>query len=616
MPRRVRKQALLDITLPMRRASWARRMVAAVILGGLFLLPALTTSPYVISIAAVIAVNAALALSVVILMGFAGELSFAYGVLFGTGAYLAWAIDSRTGSPLLGIAVGTLGATVAGLAVAIPAARIRGFQLALATFAMGIAGVDVFAAISGWDGTLDVRRLEIAGQEIGSPSSQLLFWAAVLLAMYLVVLTVSQGPLGRRFLLLKSDDATARSLGVNVAQTRSLAFALSAFILGLLGSFYPSVLGLLQPSSFSFQTVVTLLVTVILGGIAWPEGALLGSVAVVVVGQMVGSTAGLASIIYGSGLVALLALAPRGLLGVFTGREDSTPLHRRLTTDAVREVGMFAVAAQHTRSENRDDAVLIAERLEKRFGKLVAVAGVDLVVAPATITALVGANGAGKSTLLNLMSGFQRPDAGRVLFRRAPGADLRDITWQRPDRIAKLGLIRTFQFPRIVDELSVFDNVKVAAEANRSKDRSVNRTVNEALSLVGLDHISRVGARGLSFGTRKRLDIARVLCLTPRAALFDEPAAGLGAAELPLLASALQALAWRGSAVVVIEHNLEFVRGLSQELIVLDFGEVVARGEPTEVLRSDDVRRAYFGQTSIREDPAATGIARVGDRGR
>jgi branched-chain amino acid transport system ATP-binding protein len=603
----------------LRRPDWstgadvARRVLGITVVAGLILLPALTGSQYLLSLGSIVAVDAALALAVVVLMGFAGELSFAYGVLFGVGAYIDWAVAQRVGPEWVALIVGTLGATFIGAVVAIPAVRVRGLQLALATFAMGLAGGDIFGQVSGYSGTIDVRTFTVFGHAIESPAAQVTFWGVIVGLLYVTVALVLRGRLGRRLLLLRSDEPTARSLGVNTSLHRGAAFAISAFILGLVGSIYPSMLGLLDPSTFSFQTVVTVLIIVFIGGTQWPEGALVGSVAIVTIGQAVGSTPGLESVIYGAGLLVILAVAPRGLLGLL---DLPTQLFGRSTKAAVPEASRERIdtdrapvlSAPPSDSRKMDErapeppVVLRASGLSRSFGNVHAVAGVDLVVRSGCILAIAGANGAGKSTLLDLLTGFQRPDKGSIIFTNRNGRDI-DITRLRSDHVARLGVVRTFQFPGIVSDLSVGDNVRIASEAKGLRSRAAARTAARALDVVGLPVSSRQSAANLPHGTKKLVDLARIICEQPEVALFDEPSSGLGSAEVPWLARGLRELADGGAAVVVIEHNLEFIGLHADEIVVLDFGRVIAQGNPEAVLSSPEVQLAYLGKALT--DPGA-----------
>jgi ABC-type branched-subunit amino acid transport system ATPase component/ABC-type branched-subunit amino acid transport system permease subunit len=590
--------------VPARSLTIGRTGVGVIIILALILMPELTSSPYLLSLGAIVAVDAALGMAVVVLMGFAGELSFAYGLLFGAAAYINYEVSSHGWSEVPAILTAMIGAVLIGVLLAIPAARVRGLQLALATFAMGLAGQDIFGRLSGYGGTANVQFFTVFGQPVVTPQAQVVLWGVVVAVLYVFYTLILKGRVGRLFLLLKADEPTARSLGVNTSRARVLAFGLSTLALGLVGGLYPGVIGLLDPTEFSFQTVVTLLIVVFIGGISWPEGALVGAIVVGVIGQVAGSTPGLESVIYGLALVVLLGLAPRGLLGlteIFERRARiEMPKAEALVTvalDAEPDAGGTAeppTATRRTGAVEPGTVVFRARGVAKRFGSLRAVDGVDLDITSGEVTAIAGANGAGKSTLLDLLTGFQRADAGEVELDLPDGS--RPLRGKRADQVAKGGVVRTFQFPGVVEELTIGQNVQIAAEVAGFGRRRAKQAVQDSLGQVGLAAAEHMSARNLPHGTKKLIDVARVICQQPMVAFFDEPSSGLGSAELPWLARGLRSLADLGSAVVVVEHNMEFIGVHADTMVVLDFGKVIAHGTPSEVLSADVVRRAYLGE--------------------
>ena len=247
------------------------------------------------------------------------------------------------------------------------------------------------------------------------------------------------------------------------------------------------------------------------------------------------------------------------------------------------------------------DALLAIEGVTKRFNGLVAVDGVDLVVAPGEIRGVVGPNGAGKTTLFNLVSGLYVVGSGRI---RLGGID---ITATAPHRRAAAGLGRTYQTPQIFPELSLFDNLAIGLAARqpptlreavfgrRAQRRQVVDRVREALGFMHLPNDLEAPAGGLSFGQQKRLEIARALLGQPSVLMLDEPAAGLNRAEIDELAGLVVANRDRGTSVLLIEHNMRVVMGLCDRITVLDFGRRIAEGTPDEVRSNPLVIAAYLG---------------------
>ncbi|WP_234358811.1 ABC transporter ATP-binding protein, partial [Streptomyces sp. NRRL B-24085] len=227
-------------------------------------------------------------------------------------------------------------------------------------------------------------------------------------------------------------------------------------------------------------------------------------------------------------------------------------------------------------------AVLTAHDLHARYDGFTALAGVDLTVQPGRITAIIGPNGAGKSTLFHCLAGTIRPTRGQVRY-----AD-RDITHFSPHARTRLGITRTFQQLAVFPTLTVAENIQVGAEQGHIPDPTAT---DRALTLFGLDGPLRdAPAAGLPTGTLRRVELARALAGSPSVLLLDEPAAGLDTAEVTALARVLRALAADGTALLVVEHDLDLVADLADVVHVMTAGRVIASGPPAHVLDALDAR--------------------------
>ncbi len=567
----------------------------------LLLLPGIP--PFWLTLANYIGIAAIVVIGLVVLTGFGGMTSFGQATFMGFGAYASALLTTQLHlSPWLGLPAALLVSLLGALAVGAIALRLSGHFLALATLAWAVSFSAVFGNLDLFgrnDGVQGIPPLSLWGLALTDGRSYLpVVWIAVVLAL-LAAEHLLDSRVGRAIRSLRGAAAAASACGADVARLRLLAFVFAGGLAGLAGWLYAHLQRSVNPSPFGVGAGIDYLLMAVVGGAGSLGGALFGAGLVTLVNdrlqdvlpRLLGTGGDYQTIVFGCLLVLVLQVAPLGLWPLLTGRR---PRRRRIITDAA--------TLPRRPQPPPGTPVLQAEGLRKTFGGLVAVADLRLTLAAGEITALIGPNGAGKSTSFDLLTGATRPAAGRVRFLG------QDITFLPPRAIAAAGIARSFQHVKLVADMTVIENVAIGAHLrersgalaamlrlDRAAERRIFAEAARQLARVGLAEQAERPAGSLALGQQRIVEIARALCLDPVLLLLDEPAAGLRLGEKQALAALLRQLRAEGLAVLLVEHDMGFVMGLADRVVVMDFGTCLAEGAPEAIRRNPAVIAAYLG---------------------
>ena len=542
-----------------------------------------------------IAISAIVATGLNVLFGLAGQISFGHAGFFAIGAYTASFLSAKADVPfVLAALAGAALAAVAGALLAVPALRVRGPYLAMVTIAFGFVveqgSAEWKAVTGGWNGFMNIPRPEWIG---GPLTDRGLAIACAVLAAGLLYgfARFASSRWGLAMRATRDAEIAAQSLGANLVAVRTLAFAISAAVTGFAGALFATLQGFISPESFPFFLSITFVLMVLVGGQGSSSGPLLGALVVVLLPEMLSSLAEYRLMFFGGLLLLVLWIAPSGIAGA-AARMWTKPRRRQLK-DGAMMADEPRVAAYLSREQS---ARLVVDNLTVSFGGNRAVDGVSLTAQPGRVTSLIGPNGAGKTTLLNLISGFYRPEAGHVRI----GAS--DITAASSHNAARAGVARTFQTSQLFNGMSVRENLLVALHggslaggASLSPADAIALT-DALLSWVGYTGSAARAAGELPHVDRRLVEIARALATRPQVLLLDEPAAGLSSEDTDRLGAVVRRIAGLGLGVLIIEHDMRLIMGISDRIYVLDAGRLIAEGTPAEVQQNAAVRRAYLGE--------------------
>jgi branched-chain amino acid transport system permease protein len=544
------------------------------------------------------------ALGLVLLTGVAGQTSFGQAAFVGLGAYTTAYLTTQFGtSPWFALGIGMAITAAVALFLGFITLRMKGHYLPLATIAWGMSLFYVFGnleILGGHTGMSGIPALSVFGYELKSEHRYFyLIWTFALAALWATNNLLDSRP-GRAIRAMKGRLEMAEAFGVDAARLKSVTFVYAALLACISGWLYAHLQRFVNPTPFGVPMGIEYLFMAVVGGAGSVWGAVLGATVITLLKQVLqdvlpwlfGRSGNFELIVFGILMVLLLQFARDGL---WPWIERVLP---RRKPPPVPVAEPFPARSQAKRA----GPLLDVKKIRKQFGGLVAVDDLSFEIRPGEILGLIGPNGAGKSTTFSLISGAAALTSGDVVFRGE------SIGGAPPYEIARRGIGRTFQHVKLIPQMTVLDNVALGAYL-----RGTTGILRAALALDGVEEartraeaaraIERVGlvdhtfaaAGSLPLGKQRIVEIARALAADPMLLLLDEPAAGLRFLEKQELAGLLRSLKADGMTVLLVEHDMDFVMGVTDRLVVMDFGEKLAEGQPADIQKNEAVLEAYLG---------------------
>ena len=589
---------------PDKRAKLRKAILLGVAFAFLLVFPRIYPKSYVMGVMCRIFMYSILAGSLNVINGYSGQFNIGHAGFFCVGAYCEAILATKLGvSFWFALPLAGAFAAMIGLLVSLPTLRLRGIYLAITT--LGSSEILRLVALN-WEGLtggpVGIKNIPspiLFGMKISKSIHYYYIFLALAAIFFFVTDRVIKSRVGRAWISIREDELAARSLGVETGRYKAMNFMYGAFWAGIAGAAFGPYFKFISSDMFTLDEGFNILSMVIIGGQGTLVGPVVGSVIVNFLTEFLRPISQYRLVVYALLIIVMMWIRPQGLVGA----SNSVLAERKRARSSHR--AKAKVAATGETGGTMMEALLEARDVSLHFGGLKAVDSVSMRIESGDVFGIIGPNGAGKTTFFNICSGIYKPTSGDIYFRGER------ISGQTPDKIARLGLARTFQNIQLFKYMTVLENVKIGFHTRtrtgiasailhdrryREDEAFATRKGLEVLERVGLMEYKDTLASNLAYGLQRKVEIARALALDPKILLLDEPVAGMNPIETQSLSEFITALNDDGYTIAVIEHDMKFVMGTCSHILVLNFGQKICEGLPSEVREDKAVNEAYFGK--------------------